>query len=726
MKKWITFLLIFVLAFVFVGCDDPKETTITPNIVIEGSVTTMDINAEVQLSATVSPANASSKAVVWSSDDETILTVDQTGNVVAIAAGTATITVASKDFPTVKKTVTITVNAAFADPESVELTGSEQVSIGSFIQMNVSVLPEGASQNVTYSSSDTALATVDDAGKVWGVAEGTVTITATVVADMSLTDTHDVLVVPRGTPDPGDLEPTQVIIEGSDKLFEGTNIELTANVLPQGVSQNVTWTSSNLTIATVNETGVVTGLKEGTSYITATTVKNTEIFAMFKVTVSILPPPPEYPDLGGYVINIMAAPHATQEHDPFLEGYAAADKVAKQEAWLYVEEEFNCDLQVIPFPIEAPWGGARINWLNEKAALGAAETDIFVSTTDWVKQLADGNSIVDVSDFYDLYGKNQMGASTKAAGTYQEGLYVLPTANVAGINVDKGLFYNVDLVNSLGLESPAKLFNDGEWTYDGFSDYVKAAAPLLGTDQTVLSGKPAYFYMGMVNAAGVKLADTLSLQMNFNNAFAVETAGILRDLYLETGWGTNAWDAGATTFNEGNSIFQSGEYWFVNEGNRWPSNIWDEGGNSKFGYVPYPYPDEMSRDDTRTVGAGGACYMQAAGRVYPAGVDAEGVFWAFTEMMLKTGEIMKDDPSFDEETTMRNAAEAKFADPESVTAIVFFRRNKVVFDPLYGLLDVSSNIGTSMDQIVIEGADYNEVMDTLSPLYLARMLELYS
>ncbi|HBP25353.1 MAG TPA: hypothetical protein DD618_00140, partial [Acholeplasmatales bacterium] len=63
---------------------------------------------------------------------------------------------------------------------------------------------------------------------------------------------------------------------------------------------------------------------------------------------------------------------------------------------------------------------------------------------------------------------------------------------------------------------------------------------------------------------------------------------------------------------------------------------------------------------------------------------------------------------------------------DSVTALVFFKRDKVIFDPLWGMLAVSVNIGPAIDSVITTGADYNEILDAQTTLYLARLLELYS
>lgn len=733
MKKWIAFMLVFVLAFVFAGCnnenggkDDPKVPNAS-GIDITASKTEIDIEETITLTAVVKPEGAV-QGVNWSSKNDTIATVDSDGKVTGVNSGTTQIVATAKSNNKIQKEINITVKSApivYDDPESVEIGGTKhEVTINTFITLTATVSPATADPAVTWSSSNTAIATVEN-GKVTGKALGTATITVTVNADTTKTDTWDITVVELYVP-PVVVDPTSIVIQGEAEMQAGTSIYLTVSVLPTGVNQDVIWSSNKLDLATVTASGEVKAIKEGTVYITATSVVDEEIFETHKIVIKPAPVIEPYPDLGGYEILIMAAGHALYEHDPFDPDYTVLDKTAKQKAWQEVEKNFNAKLKVVAYPDVAPWGPQRIDWINANAAIGAAEMDIFVSTTDWTKQLADGNSVVDTLSFYQTYGQNSMSAAARGAATYQGALYALPTVAAAGLHVDKGLFYNVALLESLGLESPAKMFMEGRWTWSNFDTYVRNANAQLSAGQTVLSGRPALYWMGMVNAAGVKLADTVTLEMNFNHPQAIQAATMLRSIYSSIGWGTNAWDAGATSFNEGNSIFQSGDLWFVRTGNRWPSTLWDEGGNSRFGYVPYPYPDSMQRSNTRTVGAGGACYMMAAGRQYAPGVTAKDVYRAFTEMMLLTTKYMKEDPTYDEDQIMRLAAQNKVDDPYSVDALIFFKRDKVIFDPLYSILGVSSYIGPAIDQVVVSGADYNEILDAQAITYLARLLELYS
>ena len=122
-------------------------------------------------------------------------------------------------------------------------------------------------KTVTWTTSDSSVATVTSAGVVRGVAYGTATITAT--SSNGLTATCTVHVVP--TPVEGVSlnkdNTTLTILDGN-----AGSEQLTATIQPNdAANKNVTWTSSNPAVATVSSTGLVTAVGKGTTIITVAT-----------------------------------------------------------------------------------------------------------------------------------------------------------------------------------------------------------------------------------------------------------------------------------------------------------------------------------------------------------------------------------------------------------------------------------------------------------------------
>lgn len=127
------------------------------------------------------------------------------------------------------------------------------------------VEPEDATETeVTWTSSDEAVATVDTEGKVTAVAEGTATITAT-CGEFSATCTVTVEKADEPTPDP-----TITLDQTSVELTVGQSVTLAATIEnPLQTDEAVTWTSDNEVVASVDSEGKVTALAEGNATITA-------------------------------------------------------------------------------------------------------------------------------------------------------------------------------------------------------------------------------------------------------------------------------------------------------------------------------------------------------------------------------------------------------------------------------------------------------------------------
>jgi uncharacterized protein YjdB len=137
---------------------------------------TIAVNNTRQLAATIAPANATNTSVTWSSSNNSVATVNASGLVTGIAAGTATITVRSVDG---NKTATsaITINVVATTGVSVSPT-SASIFAGQTQQLAAAVLPANASnKSTTWTSSNTSVATVNSSGLVTGIAQGNATIT---------------------------------------------------------------------------------------------------------------------------------------------------------------------------------------------------------------------------------------------------------------------------------------------------------------------------------------------------------------------------------------------------------------------------------------------------------------------------------------------------------------------------------------------------------------------
>ena len=254
-------------------------TTAVTGVTLNKTSTTLAVGASETLTATVAPDNATNKNVTWTSSNNNVATVND-GVVTAVAAGTATITVTTEDGG---KTATcrVTVNPVAVTGVTLNKT-TTTLLVGATESLTATVAPEIATnKNVTWSSSNTAVATVSN-GVVTGVSVGTATITVTTedgskTAECTITVTY--------------APATSITISGNNSLVVGgATSQLTATVAPAGANQAVTWSSGSTSVATVNATtGVVTAVAPGTAVITATSAADSTVKATYTVTVTAAP-----------------------------------------------------------------------------------------------------------------------------------------------------------------------------------------------------------------------------------------------------------------------------------------------------------------------------------------------------------------------------------------------------------------------------------------------------
>ena len=158
--------------------DAPPVITVYPESVSIPSSETLIVGTGKTLAGTVLPANATDKSLTWTSDNESVVTVDNNGFIYAISPGTAIITVKTV---LAEKTATCTVTVA--TPVSGIYFNISDTTIALSdkpITINVYITPSDATnKEIIWASDNTAVATVSDDGTIIAVSPGTATITAT-------------------------------------------------------------------------------------------------------------------------------------------------------------------------------------------------------------------------------------------------------------------------------------------------------------------------------------------------------------------------------------------------------------------------------------------------------------------------------------------------------------------------------------------------------------------
>ena len=256
-------------------------------IYLYGSNIVLNMGETKQVRVSVRPYYAYNKTLAWKSSNTSIATVDSEGNVTGVASGTCTITCRATDGSGVSASFEVTVKQVVTrislSPTSLSL------SIGNSQTLTATVYPDNAAnKTLSWESSDTNIATVDQYGKVTAKAKGNCTITCRATDGSGKYATCKVTVL--------QLVTSIKLSQSSLSMLRDIPQQLTATVLPADASnKEVRWTSSNTNIATVNQQGWVTAKNQGNCIIYCQTIDGSNIKVECQVKVSNYP---QYVDLG--------------------------------------------------------------------------------------------------------------------------------------------------------------------------------------------------------------------------------------------------------------------------------------------------------------------------------------------------------------------------------------------------------------------------------------------
>ena len=288
------------------------------NIAMSQASASLYVGGTVQLDATVTPSNATNTDYVWASLDESIATVSESGLVTAVAVGGTTITASAQDGSGVYGSCTITVSAAPAEPTYTLITSNSTLKAGDFV-----VVKTSANQGVTgwNGTKDATISTTEsewvqyevknasasgwklydsDASKYiaspsgnefkYDTSGGTcsvdsdghlccnsryLTINSSYIRFYGSIGSYTPFFVYKVTGGSGGsstpVYPTSISLTAeSSSISIAATTQLTVGYTPSDTNvKNVTYTSSSDAIATVSNTGLVTGIAQGSATITA-------------------------------------------------------------------------------------------------------------------------------------------------------------------------------------------------------------------------------------------------------------------------------------------------------------------------------------------------------------------------------------------------------------------------------------------------------------------------
>lgn len=325
-----------VMAVSLVGCGVDITSVGLPTDIVMEKGETQQLNIEYGTDDKAEQekiAEAASKLnLTWTSSDEEVATVDETGLVTAVGAGEADITVSVSDAnisSTTHVKVVITPTGVEA-PDSIELVTNGENSKA----LGAKMTPEDATEvKLAYESSDENVATVDENGVVTAVADGECVITTYVTADIPATaenaeakpvvdevasseaEVADSAVDSEVPDDAASSEPKdttdssfgvvpdslsaetkvtvttkveQIVLNKTEGVLTvGNSVTVTATVTPDNATNTtINWTSSDEKVATVDSNGKVTAVAAGNATIKATSESDGDVSADYALTVN--------------------------------------------------------------------------------------------------------------------------------------------------------------------------------------------------------------------------------------------------------------------------------------------------------------------------------------------------------------------------------------------------------------------------------------------------------
>lgn len=261
----------------------PSTPVAVSGVALNKKVATVNVGKKVTVKATVTPANADNKTLVWTSSNTKIATVSN-GVVKGVKAGRVIITAKTTDGSNISATCTVTVKQPVT---RISLSKKATMYTGKKLTLKAKVNPANASNKaLTWKSSNTKIAKVASNGVVTGVKAGTVKITATAKDGSRKSATCTVTV--RQSVSKITLSKTNVVLPK-----KGSSYNVRVTVAPKNAyNKNVAVKSANTKVAKVSASTVksgktvkITAVKKGKTKVAFTAKDGSKKSAICKVTV---------------------------------------------------------------------------------------------------------------------------------------------------------------------------------------------------------------------------------------------------------------------------------------------------------------------------------------------------------------------------------------------------------------------------------------------------------
>ena len=280
-----------------VACHDDETHSVQYYVLVVDPVTGLTVEAESstmivgqgqQLTAALTPGDATIQTLRWASSDEKVATVDEQGYVTAVGQGACTVTCYARDGSGVRTSVKLSVDLQptriVIREDGTAVSGTATVPVGGKKTFTASVQPKTLDdRTVTWSSSDTDIAKVNSKGVVTGVSQGSCVSTAASKLDGSVQASFTVNAV--------QLVESVTLDHRGYKVYMGETLDLSdkVTIAPENADdQRLSWSSSDKKVAKVSSKGIVTPVKAGSCKVTATARDGSG--AKYTVNIKVIQP----------------------------------------------------------------------------------------------------------------------------------------------------------------------------------------------------------------------------------------------------------------------------------------------------------------------------------------------------------------------------------------------------------------------------------------------------
>lgn len=456
-------------------------------------------------------------------------------------------------------------------------------------------------------------------------------------------------------------------INGEKEIYVGYSTKLIPDYIPK-YEDELFWESLNNDITTVNN-GYVYGLKSGYATIILHNKSNT-INGVFVIEVKDEPTTFTSINLGGYHIKILAFRSQFHEIDPFDEFYDYPDKIYKQSSLREIERKYNCEMEFIEVPVNDQNIYQNIKYSVEN---GYNYYDIAYTNSSYLYPLINDNLIINLSSLNDKYHNDISNRINYKDFVIGKSLYGISDDYKYYNEYLNVLVYNKTLLESFNIENPAKLYNEGKWSFNDFNQWLTNAKESIG-EKIVISTSAFAFAQGIVNAHDLNL---FNLDLTINTDSLRSSLDYIKSLYEDGFVISDSYvNLLQNPFNDGNALMTSSSLDMIYHPLAYGNELNYD--NSSYGFVPYPYPVNYPKNE-RKIG-----YNISFGYVFinnsNNSINSDIIYQAFYDYLLTTIKNEEVNQKAIDCITYSYLKDIKGLDEQSIKTVLSYPKNLQLFD----------------------------------------------